>query len=187
VAPQRFSAQKEAPGRGLNPPAGGSFFRSPPHGWDRYPNLQLRPHAPNAGRGRLQRQIARCFHINGPEVSAAVIYDWCALWPVDKRSSQAQRWSIVRVLETIAVRVRKVPPHGAWLWRLRNAAAILLDQAAWRLVFGGGPRRAKSGSKRTRNNVGLDAMAAYETACKQWPGEVITLRQGARIIKATPV
>ena len=28
------------------------------------------------------------------------------------------------------------------------------------------------------------AMAAYEAACKQWPGEAITLRQGARIIKA---
>ena len=27
MAPQGFSAQKEAPGRGLNPPAGGSFFR----------------------------------------------------------------------------------------------------------------------------------------------------------------
>ena len=31
------------------------------------------------------------------------------------------------------------------------------------------------------------AMAAYEAACKQWPGEAITLRQGARIIKATRV
>jgi hypothetical protein len=31
------------------------------------------------------------------------------------------------------------------------------------------------------------AMAAYEAACKQWPGEVITLRQGARIIKATRI
>ena len=29
------------------------------------------------------------------------------------------------------------------------------------------------------------AMAAYEAACKQWPDEVITLRQGARIIKAS--
>ena len=29
MAPQGFSAQKEAPGRGLNPPAGGSFFRCP--------------------------------------------------------------------------------------------------------------------------------------------------------------
>jgi hypothetical protein len=31
------------------------------------------------------------------------------------------------------------------------------------------------------------AMAAYEAACKRWPGEAITLRQGARIIKATRV
>jgi hypothetical protein len=31
------------------------------------------------------------------------------------------------------------------------------------------------------------AMAAYEAACKQWPREVITLRQGARIIKASRV
>jgi hypothetical protein len=31
------------------------------------------------------------------------------------------------------------------------------------------------------------AMSAYEAACKQWPSEVITLRQGARIIKATRV
>jgi hypothetical protein len=27
------------------------------------------------------------------------------------------------------------------------------------------------------------AMAAYEAACKQWPGEIITLRQGARVIE----
>ena len=31
------------------------------------------------------------------------------------------------------------------------------------------------------------AVAAYEAACKRWPGEAITLRQGARIIKATRV
>jgi len=31
------------------------------------------------------------------------------------------------------------------------------------------------------------AMAAYEAACKQWPGEIITLRQGAHLIKATCV
>jgi hypothetical protein len=36
------------------------------------------------------------------------------------------------------------------------------------------------------NDLGL-AMAAYEAACKLWPGELITLRQGARIIKATRV
>jgi hypothetical protein len=27
------------------------------------------------------------------------------------------------------------------------------------------------------------AMAAYEAACRHWPGEIITLRQGARIIE----
>jgi hypothetical protein len=31
------------------------------------------------------------------------------------------------------------------------------------------------------------AMAAYEAACKQWPGEIITLRQGALLINATRV
>ena len=31
------------------------------------------------------------------------------------------------------------------------------------------------------------AMAAYEATCKLWPGEVITLRQGARVIKATRI
>jgi hypothetical protein len=27
------------------------------------------------------------------------------------------------------------------------------------------------------------AMAAYEAACRQWPGETITLRQGTRVIE----
>ena len=27
------------------------------------------------------------------------------------------------------------------------------------------------------------AMAAYEAACRHWPGETITLRQGAKIIE----
>jgi hypothetical protein len=31
------------------------------------------------------------------------------------------------------------------------------------------------------------AMAAYEAACKVWPGKLITLRQGARIIRSTRV
>jgi hypothetical protein len=26
-------------------------------------------------------------------------------------------------------------------------------------------------------------MATYQTACKRWPGTVITLRQGARVIE----
>ena len=27
------------------------------------------------------------------------------------------------------------------------------------------------------------AMATYEAACRHWPGETITLRQGARVIE----
>ena len=29
----------------------------------------------------------------------------------------------------------------------------------------------------------LVAMAAYEAACRHWPGETITLRQGTRVIE----
>ena len=53
--------------------------RQPSRGWEYYPNLQRRPHAPNKGRGRLQRQIARAFHTHGPEVTTSTIYDWCML------------------------------------------------------------------------------------------------------------
>jgi len=50
-------------------------------GWLRYRNLQRRPHAPNKGRGRLQRQIARAFHVHGPTVSASEIYHrWARRW-----------------------------------------------------------------------------------------------------------
>jgi hypothetical protein len=95
--------------------------QSPLTKWINYPNLQRRPHAPNAGRGRLQRQIARAFIAHGPEVSATAIYDWCALWPVDKRASQAQRWSVRRILDVIAERVGRAPTIGRpWLWRLRE-------------------------------------------------------------------
>jgi hypothetical protein len=88
--------------------------------WINHPNLRLRPHAPNKGRGRLQRQIRRAFIANGNEASASDIYRWCKRWQSD-RFGQWERWSIVRILETIAVRVRKLPPNQAWLWRLRNS------------------------------------------------------------------
>jgi hypothetical protein len=38
----------------------------------------------------------------------------------------------------------------------------------------------------TMNDLEL-AMVAYEAACKLWPGELITLRQDARTIKASRV
>ena len=63
--------------------------RSPSRGWARYPNLQLRPHVPNKGRGRLQRQIRRAFMAGGNELTSSQVYDWCMLWPVDKREPSA--------------------------------------------------------------------------------------------------
>jgi hypothetical protein len=61
-----------------------------------HPNLRHRPHAPNLGRGRLQRQIARCFLVHGPEVSASAIYEWCETWPDGRRFY----WSTKRILKT---------------------------------------------------------------------------------------
>jgi hypothetical protein len=73
-----------------------------------------------AVHGRLQRQIRRAFMAGGDELTSSQVYDWCMLWPVDKRASQAQRWSVRRILDVIAERVRRVPPYSAWLWRLRE-------------------------------------------------------------------
>jgi hypothetical protein len=97
-------------------------------GWASYPNLRLRPHAPHAGRGRLQRQIRRAFTVHGPELSATTIYDWCALWPVDKRASPAQRWSVRRILDVVAERTGRATTIGRpWIWRLKQPAADTLS------------------------------------------------------------
>jgi hypothetical protein len=64
--------------------------------WKHHPNLRLRPHAPAAGRGRLQTQIRRAFLIHGPVVSASTVYDWC--YPRQRSSiSCGQRWSVRRI------------------------------------------------------------------------------------------
>jgi hypothetical protein len=89
------------------------------HGWARYPNLQLRPHAPNAGRGRLQRQIARAF-INHPFRSTSEIYDWCYARDRGRTRSEAMRWSVHRILREIAEPIGKDRRHGAIIWRLRR-------------------------------------------------------------------
>ena len=68
--------------------------------WRRHPNLRLRPHAPNRGRGRLQVQIRRTFLIYGPAVSASTIYDWC--YPRCRRLTQRRRHSAWRILMAIA-------------------------------------------------------------------------------------
>jgi hypothetical protein len=98
------------------------WARVPSSGWDRYPNLQLRPHAPNAGRGRLQRQIARAF-IGHPLRSTGEIYDWCYARDRSRTRSEAMRWSVHRILREIADPICRVPPHGAIIWRIKTPAA----------------------------------------------------------------
>jgi hypothetical protein len=74
--------------------------------WGGYPNLFCRPHAPNAGRGRLQKGVARVFEACGPEVPASTIYSWCRRWPPNgKRPNRGERCSVVRILERVAERV----------------------------------------------------------------------------------
>jgi hypothetical protein len=45
-----------------------------------------------------------------------------------------------------------------------------------------GPRRSYDHHVAGTEDL-MVAMAAYEAACRQWPGETITLRQGARVIE----
>jgi hypothetical protein len=93
-------------------------FGEPLMKWKAYPNLRRRPRAPNKGRGRLQVQIRRAFLSADTQTSSAV-YDWCFA-RCRHRITQRHRHSVWRILMTIADPVARVPPYGAWLWRLRE-------------------------------------------------------------------
>ena len=86
-----------------------------------FPNLLRRPRAPATGRGRLQVQIRRAFVVC-EVLTSSEIYDSCY---AKRRVAGLQidrpyRWSVLRILLELADRVRRVPPHGAWLWRLKE-------------------------------------------------------------------
>jgi hypothetical protein len=88
--------------------------------WRGYPNLRRKPRAPNLGRGRLQRQVARAFSAGGAVLTSTQVYNWC--FPRDRRVSwrRRHRWSVVRVLNQVAERVgRANTPGRPWIWRLR--------------------------------------------------------------------
>jgi hypothetical protein len=81
-------------------------------------NLQRRPAKPALGNGRIQRAVRRAFYF-GPEVTSSEVYDW--VYPRRRHlPTQAHRHSARRVLMTMADAIRRVPPKGAWLWRLRD-------------------------------------------------------------------
>jgi hypothetical protein len=89
--------------------------------WPNYRNLLRRLPAPAKGRGRLQRQINRCFVVFGPEVSSSRLLDWCYARNPRVRQSRGHRWSLVRVLDVVAERVgHSRGPGRPWLWRLKQ-------------------------------------------------------------------
>jgi hypothetical protein len=83
-------------------------------------NLQRRPAKPALGNGRIQRAVRRAFYFDF-ELTSSDVYDW--VYPRRRHLlTQAHRHSARRVLMTMADPIERVPPHGAWLWRLRNTA-----------------------------------------------------------------
>ena len=87
--------------------------------WPDHPNLRLRPSAPNFGRGRMQRQIARCFMVCGPVVSSSRVYDW--VFARKRKLTEFNRFDVWRILIEIAEPVARAPTIGRpWLWQLRD-------------------------------------------------------------------
>jgi hypothetical protein len=104
------------------PRSDSSDMRTPPAKWENYPNLRLRPHAPNAGRGRLQRQIRRAF-AGRPLLTSSEVYDACYVKRrvFGERIPQRHRHSVWRILRTIADPIGRAPTIGRpVLWRLKQ-------------------------------------------------------------------
>src|SRR5262249_12306983 len=110
----RFRARTELP------------ISAPPMKWAHHPNLRKRPRTPAKGRGSVQRAIRRAFAASGTEaLTSSAIYDWAHI-----RRRLGRRKSMpfgvysrtLRTLRAMCDPIERVPPHGAWLWRLRNTA-----------------------------------------------------------------
>jgi hypothetical protein len=79
------------------------------------------PHAPAAGCGRLQRQIARAFIAAGSDVvSSSQVYDFT--FAQDRHGWRWRHYRLVyRILMEIAEPVGRAPTIGRpWLWRLKE-------------------------------------------------------------------
>jgi hypothetical protein len=69
----------------------------------------------------LQIQIRRAFVVC-EVLTSSEIYDSCYARRrmLGQQIDRPYRWSVLRILRELADRVRRVPPHGAWLWRLKT-------------------------------------------------------------------
>jgi hypothetical protein len=87
--------------------------------WINYPSLRLGP-GRSRGKGRIQRQLRRAFIARGNEISSSDAYRWCKRWQ-SREFGHWERWSITRVLMTMADRVGRAQTIGRpWLWRLKQ-------------------------------------------------------------------
>jgi hypothetical protein len=99
--------------------------------WAHHPNLRKRPRTPAKGRGSVQRAIRRAFAASGAEaLTSSAIYDWAHIRRRLGRRKSMPFGVYSRTLRTLRATcdpIERVPPHGAWLWRLRDDVA-----ARWR-------------------------------------------------------
>jgi hypothetical protein len=93
--------------------------RSPAEKWPGLLNPRFRARSPAKGRGRLQVQVARCFLAAETRVrTSSEVYAWCFV------GRRRHRYSVWRILVKIADPVERVPPHGAWLWKLKQPIRV---------------------------------------------------------------
>jgi hypothetical protein len=112
----RFPPRERTP---LDCPSHGPHTRTAPTKWAGYRNLSRRPHAPNAGRGRVQISIRRAFMVGGPELTSSEVYDWTQPRP----RGREHYWNTKRILCEIADRIGRAPTIGRpWIWRLKPVA-----------------------------------------------------------------
>jgi hypothetical protein len=87
-------------------------------------NLRKRPRAPAKDRGRVQTAIKRAFVAYGAEeLSSSAIYDWTHVRRRHVRRKSMPFGIYSRTLRTLRMMcdpIERVPPYGAWLWRLRE-------------------------------------------------------------------
>jgi hypothetical protein len=86
-------------------------------------NLRRRPAAPSKGRGPVQVRIRRAFIASGADVlSGSEIYDWThARRRVERKRLPAGVYGRTRrTLRTMCEPIKRVPPYGAWTWRLKD-------------------------------------------------------------------
>jgi hypothetical protein len=98
----------------------GPNTQTPAIKWINYPSLRLGI-GKSKGKGRIQTQLRRAFITHGDVISSTQAYQWCKRHQ-SSAFGQWERWSITRVLMTMADRVgHSRGPGRPWIWRLRNS------------------------------------------------------------------